>query len=452
MKKSPAVSQETASQVAPTGFVSTLKQLGPGLIVSASIVGSGELIATTTLGASVGLSALWLITISCVIKVVVQEELGRYTISSGETPFRALDHIPGPRWRVSWVVWCWILMFVGVIFQQGGIVGGVGQVFHLAFPQLSVDVWAAIMATILAAILLWGGNYGRIEKISSAMVVSFTLITITCAVLLSWTPHRFSFQEVVDGFKFQLPAGGLEVAFAVFGITGVGATELIYYPYWCLEKGYARFVGPKTGSVDWSEKARGWIRVMQVDTVVAMFVYTAATVAFYILGARILYGMGTIPSGYDMVQTLSSLYTSTLGPWAFYLFLLGAFFVLYSTNFSATASNSRVLVDFLELVGVAQIGNQQQRMRWRGIVVVSLLSVYTILHSLVEQPVLMVILGGMAQACMLPIVGFSTIYLRYKRLDSSIRPGIILDILLWLCSSLMLFFALYTIGVRVGLF
>ncbi|WP_285293884.1 hypothetical protein [Aureimonas altamirensis] len=38
----------------PVGWRHSLRHLGPGLILSASIVGSGELIATTTLGAQAG--------------------------------------------------------------------------------------------------------------------------------------------------------------------------------------------------------------------------------------------------------------------------------------------------------------------------------------------------------------------------------------------------------------
>ena len=38
----------------PTEFSKIIKKIGPGIILSASIVGSGELIATTTLGAEVG--------------------------------------------------------------------------------------------------------------------------------------------------------------------------------------------------------------------------------------------------------------------------------------------------------------------------------------------------------------------------------------------------------------
>ena len=55
------------------------------MILAASIVGSGELIATTTLGAEVGYALLWLIILSCVVKPAVQSEIGRYVIATGET-------------------------------------------------------------------------------------------------------------------------------------------------------------------------------------------------------------------------------------------------------------------------------------------------------------------------------------------------------------------------------
>ena len=42
---------KTETQEPPKNFKGILKQLGPGLIVSANIVGSGELIVTTKLEA-----------------------------------------------------------------------------------------------------------------------------------------------------------------------------------------------------------------------------------------------------------------------------------------------------------------------------------------------------------------------------------------------------------------
>src|SRR5262245_38540067 len=218
--------RQSAMQPPPTKLREVLRQLGPGMILTGSIVGSGELIATPTLAATVGFAALWLIVVSCTVKVVVQEELGRHTILTGETTFQALNKIPGPRLRVSWVVWCWLLMFLAVTFQQGGILGGIGQVFHLLFPALSVKTWVIIVAAASIAILL-RGKYWLIEAGSTFMVVSFTAITVACALLLAWTPYAIRTENLIDGFRFQIPAGGLPVAFAVFGITGVGATELI---------------------------------------------------------------------------------------------------------------------------------------------------------------------------------------------------------------------------------
>jgi Mn2+/Fe2+ NRAMP family transporter len=432
----------------PEGLLNTLRRLGPGLIVSASIVGSGELIATTTLGARVGFAALWLILLSCVIKVVVQEELGRYCISSGETTFQALDRIPGPRFRVSWVVWCWVLMLIGVTFQQGGIIGGVAQVCNLAFPPVRTEVWILIIAVIVIAALI-RGHYRYIERTSAILVSSFTFITVICAVALFWTPYAATLENVVEGFRFHLPSGGLAVAFAVFGITGVGATELVYYPYWCLEKGYARFVGQNDGSPGWQRRARGWTRVMQIDTTVAMVIYTLATVAFYVLGAGVLFGEQKVPAGYDMVRILSSIYTTTLGNWAFYLFLLGAFIVLFSTTFSATASTSRVLVDFLVLTRLIHPKDGGDRLFWWRRIVVCLITIYTFWYLMLGMPVVLVLIGGTAQACMLPVLGFSTVYLRYKHIEKSIRPGIVIDALLWLVSALMLGFAVYTLTFRL---
>ena len=68
-------------------------------------------------------------------------------------------------------------------------------------------------------------------------------------------------------------------------------------PYWCVEKGYARFVGRREDSEAWLARARGWIRLMHVDIALSMVVYTIATVAFYLLGAGVLHGLGRVPGG-----------------------------------------------------------------------------------------------------------------------------------------------------------
>ena len=62
-------------QEAPATRLAALRRVGPGLIVAGSIVGSGELIATTKTGAQAGFALLWLILLGCLVKVLCQIEL-----------------------------------------------------------------------------------------------------------------------------------------------------------------------------------------------------------------------------------------------------------------------------------------------------------------------------------------------------------------------------------------
>ena len=99
--------------------------IGPALIIGAGVVGTGELIATTVLGAENGYSLLWLILVSCTIKVVMQNELGRCAIGTGETGLQALERAPGPRFRASWVVWLWSFMLATSLVTPSGVFAGI---------------------------------------------------------------------------------------------------------------------------------------------------------------------------------------------------------------------------------------------------------------------------------------------------------------------------------------
>src|SRR5262249_27500839 len=296
------------------------------------------LIATTTLGAQVGYTALWIILLSCLIKPVVQAELGRYTIASGETGLEGLNRVPGPRWRVNWIVMGWSLMLLVTLLQVGAMFGGIGQVMNQLVPAVSSNLWVLALL-IITLVFLLGGGYRRIESLATIKVGLFTMLTFLCAPLLMRQPQYFSWRHLLDGLEFRLPSTGLATAVAVFGITGVGATELFMYPYWCVEKGYARFTGKSDPSPEWQNRARGWICVMHFVIFSSMVIYTVATIAFYLLGAGILHGMGLVPAAKDMIPVLSNIYTQTLGPWALWLFYAGAIVTLYGTIFAATAAN-----------------------------------------------------------------------------------------------------------------
>jgi manganese transport protein len=422
----------------PRSFVAILRRIGPGMILAASIVGSGELIATTTLGAQVGYTALWVILFSCFIKPVVQAEMGRLTIATGETGLESFDRFPGPRWKVNWVVWAWAVMVLMTQFQIGAMFGGISQVMNQLLPSVPVNVWVFLFLA-LTLVLLLGGGYERIERLAMLKVGLFTL----CALLLIRMPQYFSWQNLWEGLQFRAPGEGLATAVAVFGITGVGATELFMYPYWCVEKGYARYTGRRDDSPAWRSRAGGWIRVMHVDIFSSMLIYTVATVAFYLLGAGVLHGMGLVPAARDMIPVLSNIYTQTLGGWSLWLFYIGAIATLYGTVFAATASHSRLYADMCRLMGFFPANDYATRVRYRSGFVWLLTVFPTILFLVFQSPVKMVVAGGVAQALMLPVIAIGTLYLRYRRLPKSVIPPWLTTAALWVASALIVCLMLY---------
>ncbi len=526
---------------APTDFWGIVKRLGPGLIIAGSIVGSGELIATTKTGAQAGIALLWLIIVGCMIKVFVQIELGRFSLTCGETTLSALNHVPGPRLGFSrdpekrspnWILWFWLVMSLCTIGQLGGIVGGVGQALALTLPikgdyikaiqvpsekefvrylkleeelikeqnsiaaltpdqrerylrghakikerierlqekgrlilqklrnnQKLVDqngesliepqtwddkIWATVIA-IFTSLMLYYGRYNLIENLSTILVVSFTFITIGNVISLQTSEvWSISTEEIIRGLSFGVPAASdginpLLTALAAFGIIGVGASELIAYPYWCLEKGYARFTGPHSEDESWAIRAKGWMRVMKIDAFASMCIYTFATIAFFLMGVAVLHKEGLDPDGMRMVSTLAEAYVPVFGDYAKWLFLLGAIAVLYSTFLVANAANARIFSDGLRFFSVVDDRKPNAVQNWVKMMslILPLLCLAVFLAG--ANPVTLVLIAGTMQAIMLPMLGLAAIYLRYTRIDARLTPGRIWDLLLFIsCLGLLL--------------
>ena len=423
----------------PRTLAGRLREIGPGIIVSGAIVGSGELIVTTKLGAEAGFVLLWLILFSCVIKVFLQIELGRYVVSSGHTVLEAFDRVPGPAIRIgegrlNWMNALWCVMTACAACQVGGILLGLALVFQM--PALGLGaapgwVWAMGFA-LLAVGLLSSGRYGLVERTTAGLVGLFTLFTVAAAVVVQGTDAAITGADLARGLTPSIPPDGVLTALAVLGITGVGANELIFYPYWCLEKGYARHVGPADGSAGWLGRARGWVRVMQLDAWIACAVYTVGTVAFYLLGAAVLNRRGLAVDDEDLHGSLSEIYTVGLGEQlGLWVYALGAVAVLFSTFFVWAASTSRILTDAVHVFGFRRL-DAASRARLVKILGAVLPLFTWIVVVAVGKPVALVFVGAIAQAAMLPFLGIATCLLRYRETRRELAPRSIVDPFLWL--------------------
>ncbi len=428
----PYLLTDASIKTPPTAFFEKLKYLGPGFILTASIVGSGELIATTTLGAQAGFITFWVIIVSCLVKVAVQVEFAKHTILTGETAMTAFHQLPGPVFgKARWTVWTTFAIMIIKFLQLGGIIGGVAITLHMAFPQLAAPAWAFISAFVVS-LLVFRGYYRFIERSSLLMIAFFTLFTFAALFLLAYTPYAMHWDDIASGLQFHLPQAAVAVAFGAFGITGVGADEIIHYNYWCLEKGYAAHCGPpRQNDPAWEARARGWIKVMYLDAIFAMVIYTLVTAAFYLLGAAVLHAQGEHPEGYAMIQSLSVMYTEVLGPGAKPFFLFGAFMVLFSTLFAALAAWTRQYSDIFGRIGWIDFYSPEQRQRTIAVLAWIIPVLWAAMFVFIKLPVLMVITGGIIGSLLLFLVVFAVIHFRYKRLHPAFLPGLGYDIFLW---------------------
>lgn len=434
----------------PQSLGGMLRRIGPGMLLTASIVGTGELIATTRLGAEVGYTMLWAILFSCAIKTIVQSVWGRYTIATGETGLHALNHLPGPRaLGANWVVWIWGVIILLSLTLIGAMYAGLAQVLAMFVPGVPVGAWVVVLTIVTLAVLL-RGSYQRVEFLAVWMVALFSLMTVLAAAVLTSQPDYFSWSRMAEGLSFGLPEKGLAVAIAVFGITGVNAGELSAYPYWCVEKGYARFTGPREDSDAWRARARGWIRVMHCDILVSMLVYTLATVAFYMLGAGVLHTLGQIPKGNETIAVLSTMYTETMGSFGLLLFYAGAIAVLYSTVFAATAANSRIFADMMRVMGRFRPDDYAARLRYQRGFTIALAVIPCFVFFAMGEPVQMIKVGGMVLGLMLPVLAFAMVYLRHRKLPREVLPSHAATALLWIVAFLMLVTMVAFVGMQMG--
>ena len=174
---------------------------------------------------------------STLVKVAVQVELARWTISTGQPALTGYNKVPPKFGPVGWLNLLWVLMALSKILQVGGIVGGTAAAFSILVPLggdpmggTSLTIWTIIVA-VSAIALLYSNNYNLIEKGAVVLVVIFSFVTVVIALGLPFTPYGYTAGDLLGGLAFTVPAGTIGAAIAMFGITGVGADELTFYTY-----------------------------------------------------------------------------------------------------------------------------------------------------------------------------------------------------------------------------
>jgi len=211
---------------APSSLGAKLKFMGPGMVLAALAIGSGELVLTPRSGAQYGFVLLWVPILTIAYKAAFSEGLARLTIASGNDVFAAFDWLGGPR---HWAQYSIILVFSLDMIGYGGIALAGGSALAGLFPGFDIRL-GALLTAALVPVLLCTGSYPFFEKVVIAM----------CAVLLAGVIYTL-FQiplpgeQIARGLVPTVPKGSVSTIMGLMGWVGAGTTTLLYST-WINEK------------------------------------------------------------------------------------------------------------------------------------------------------------------------------------------------------------------------
>jgi Mn2+/Fe2+ NRAMP family transporter len=295
--------------------------IGPGLVVAGTGVGAADLVATLTAGSRYGYALLWAVVVGVVMKIVLVEGAGRYSLATGRTIFEG--------WRSlgRWTTWYFAPYIViwGLIYGASAMTSAALPIVTL-FP--GVDLKLAAAATgIIGFLMVWFGRYATFEKIVSAMVLIMMVTVVGISTLA--LPNL---GEIARGLVPMIPDGSVVYVLGLAG--GIGGTiTLAAYGYWLREKGWASV---------------RWMKVMRLDNAVAYVVTGIFVVAVMIMGVELLYSAQlAISSGDNGLIDLSEILRERYGDFIGVLFLIGFWAASFSSLIGVWNGVSLMFADFV---------------------------------------------------------------------------------------------------------
>ncbi|MTB73243.1 divalent metal cation transporter [Arsenicicoccus sp. MKL-02] len=313
------MTRDTAARDVDAANPPRWKIVGPGLIVAATGVGAADLVATLIAGSKFGYGLLWCVVVGCIMKIVLVEGAGRYSLATGRTMFEGWRSLG--RWT-SWYYAPYIVIW-GFVYGSAAM-AGTGLPLNALFPALSVTWWG-IISGLVGLALVWFHHFEIFEKVMAAFVGIMFVAMVGAAIIT--LPNLL---DILAGLKPWIPDGGLVNVLSLAG--GVGGTiTLAAYGYWLREKGWDT---PR------------FMKVMRIDNTVAYVVTGIFVLATLIVGAELMHSM-KIASDDKGLLSVADVLDQRYGPFAGKVFLVGFFGAAMSSLVGVWNGVSLMFADFI---------------------------------------------------------------------------------------------------------
>ena len=431
-----------------------LSAVGPGVIVLGASIGSGEFLLGPAAFVKYGLSMLWIVGVAAVLQTLLNVEVMRYTLATGEPVITGFM-----RTRPHSTFWAWFYSIL--YFLQMGWPGwagsAAGAVFFLFIKRLPVAAEAGTVYAIgaglfvlCAVILTFGRRIERtLEYLNWVMIVVIiggmgilALLFVPASTWLGAVVGFAGFDLRTGSFNF-LPAGAdffLLGAFAAYA--GGGGVANLTLSNWARDKGYGMSsivgfipaaVGGKKVTLAHSgstfkptlaalQQWKGWWRIVRVDQWGVYFTGAMLGMALPALLYVTFLPAGTDIRGLGIAAALAQAVATQKGAiFGGAIAVLGVW-ILFKAQLDILDGMTRAITDIL-WTGSARIR------AWRGgdvrIVYYAVLAVITawgIMALRLTQPIILLSLSANMAGIVFIISSLHLLYVNTRLLPVELRP------------------------------
>jgi Mn2+/Fe2+ NRAMP family transporter len=370
-----------------------LKLAGPGLIVAATGIGSGDVVSATVGGARYGVALLWAIALGAFFKFVLQEGIARWQLATGLTALEGwAAHLP------SWVKYyfgayllLWTVAVAAALTNATGL--GISNLTGGAIPQS----WGAVAHSLVGFVFVWFGGYTWFERLMKLLVGIMGFSILICALLIVQDWGRVVQALLIPQIP---PASGTYVLSIIGGIGG--SITMLSYNYWMREE---KIAGPdRVGYV------RGDVGIAYTFTAIfGMSIMLIANQAFFAAGATMTDAQA-VPKMAEMIGTM-------LGSFGVYAYSIGFWAAVFASLLGVWQSIPYLYADFYGIAtGVAV---EERRAMTQGTsgpyrVALAFITLAPLPFAFVGRPLAIIIVYTIVGSLFVPFLAATLLYMNNR--------------------------------------
>ncbi|MBE0637033.1 MAG: divalent metal cation transporter [Bacteroidales bacterium] len=392
------------------------KVLGPGLVFAGAAVGVSHLVQSTRAGASYGFGLIWVLIIANMLKYPFMEFGPRYANVTGKSL------IDGYKIIGNWALILYLIFTFGTMFAiQAAVTIVTAGIFASVFNLTLSPVLISAFILFVSMIILGFGRYSTLDKIIKVVIVTLALSTII-AVILALKLDFFDHETVSGHFNWS---NHLDVLFLIAFVGWMPAPidVSVWHSLWSVAK-------------EDQMGRRPTLHQTLTDFNIGYIGAALLGVGFLLLGALVMFGTGEELSsnGAMFSRQLISMYTASIGSWAYPLIAVAALTTMFSTVITCLDAYPRVLRKSTELLFRQKLPMEKysQLLYWIWIMVV-VTGTITLLGYLSGTMRFMVDLAttiSFVTAPVLAVINFKVI--THKHIPDFARPKPWLRVYAWL--------------------